>query len=269
MSAEPGFDRARFAAALTTRVLGRALILCDEAGSTNDVAWEAMAAGGADGTTVIAERQPAGRGRAGRRWHLTPDRGLALSVALSPMSDRRETALLPLAAGLALAEALESLGAAPELKWPNDVLIRGRKLAGILAESRRLPGRGDTVVVGVGINVLDRREDFPAELRERATSLTIESVRATREAVAAAFLAAFERRSDAPETDGRGALIEAWSARAPIWGRPVVAHVPAGEIRGVALRLDSNGGLVLRGEDGTEAVVLAGDVMAERFEARS
>jgi BirA family biotin operon repressor/biotin-[acetyl-CoA-carboxylase] ligase len=260
MSAEPGFDRARFEAALATRALGRSLVLRVEADSTNDVAWEAMASGGADGTTVIAERQPAGRGRAGRRWHLTPGRGLALSVALAPVSGRRETALLPLAAGLALAEALESLGAAPELKWPNDVLIRGAKLAGILAESRRVPGRGDVVVVGVGINVLDTGDDFPGELRPRVTSLAIEGMNTTREAVAAAFLGAFERWCDSLRANGGGPLIETWSARARFWGRPVVVQTPAGELHGVALRLDPDGGLVVRGEDGAETVVLAGDV---------
>jgi BirA family biotin operon repressor/biotin-[acetyl-CoA-carboxylase] ligase len=269
MSAESGFDRARFEAALTTRVLGRALILRDEAGSTNDVTWEAMTADGADGTTVIAERQPAGRGRAGRRWHLTPHRGLALSVALSSRGDRRETALLPLAAGLALAEALESLGADPELKWPNDVLIRGRKLAGILTESRRLPGRGDTVVVGVGVNVLDTREDLPLELREHTTSLAIEGVRTTREAVAAAFLDAFERRCDGLATGAREALLVAWSSRSRVWGRPVVVHAPTAIIRGVAIRLDPDGGLVVRDADGAETVVLAGDVTLERSGARS
>jgi BirA family biotin operon repressor/biotin-[acetyl-CoA-carboxylase] ligase len=269
MSAEPGFDRARFEAALGTRVLGRTLILRDEAGSTNDVAWDACAAGSADGTTVIAERQPAGRGRAGRRWHLTPGRGLALSVALAAPGDRRDTALLPLAAGLALAEALEILGAAPELKWPNDVLIRGRKLAGILTESRRVPGRGDTVVVGVGVNVLDTRADWPPELSEHTTSLTIEGVHATREAVAAAFLGAFERHIEALATGGRAALIEAWSARSRGWGQPVVVHAPAAVIRGVAVRLDPDGGLVVRDAGGAETVVLAGDVTLERTGARS
>jgi BirA family transcriptional regulator, biotin operon repressor / biotin---[acetyl-CoA-carboxylase] ligase len=269
MSAEPGFDRTRFETALATRVLGRTLILRDEAGSTNDAAWEAMTAGSADGTTVIAERQPAGRGRAGRRWHLTPGRGLALSVALPSVGGRRETSLVPLAAGLALAEALESLGATPELKWPNDVLIRGRKLAGILTESRRLPGRGDTIVVGVGVNVLDTREDFPAELGGSVTSLAIESVPATRETVAAAFLDSFERRADLLRAGGRAELIETWTARSRVWGRPVVVNAPAGEVRGVALRLDPDGGLVLRGEDGAETVVLAGDVTTEGSEARA
>src|SRR5690349_11937360 len=119
MSAEPGFDHVAFTAALGTRRLGRTVIVRDQAGSTNDVAWDALAEGRPDGTAVIAEAQLAGRGRAGRRWQMTPGRGLALSVGVHLGCDRRQMGLLPLVAGLALSEALETLGARVDLKWPN------------------------------------------------------------------------------------------------------------------------------------------------------
>src|SRR5262252_9577839 len=137
MSAEP-FDRPRYEARLATRRLGRTLLVRDTAGSTNDLAWDALAEGLPDGVTVIAEAQIEGRGRAGRRWFMAPGRGLALSVALHPGCDRRQAGLLPLVAGLALARALDGLGVAADLKWPNDLLVNGRKLSCILAESRRL-----------------------------------------------------------------------------------------------------------------------------------
>jgi BirA family biotin operon repressor/biotin-[acetyl-CoA-carboxylase] ligase len=263
MSAEARFDRTAFDAALGTRRLGRSLIVRDEAGSTNDVAWDALAEGRPDGTTVIAESQDAGRGRAGRRWVMAPGRGLALSVGVHLGCDRRQAGLLPLTAGLALAEALERLGLAADLKWPNDLLARGRKLSGILAESRRLSPAGDTAVIGVGVNVLERAEDFPGELAATATSLALEGVATTREAVAAAFLTAFETRWDELQEGSRTALLEAWSARSRSWGRAITARTPAGEVRGIALRLDGDGALVLRDASGEEVTVMAGDVMLD------
>jgi BirA family biotin operon repressor/biotin-[acetyl-CoA-carboxylase] ligase len=237
--------------------------------STNDLAWDLLAEGGPDGATVIAETQLAGRGRAGRSWHMAPGRGLAMSVALHLGCDRRQAGLLPLAAGLALAEALELLGREADLKWPNDLLVHGRKLSGILAESRRLPGAGEATVVGVGVNVLERREDFPPELRDHATSLAIEGLDTTREAVAAAFLGAFEPRWDELQEGDRAALLSAWSARSRGWGHAVVARTPTGERRGVALRLDDDGALVIRDAGGDEITVLAGDVTEDGAEARS
>lgn len=269
MSAEVPFDRVSFEAMLGTRRLGRSLMVRAEASSTNDLAWDLLAEGRPDGATVIADAQLAGRGRAGRRWHMAPGRGLAMSVALHLGCDRRQAGLLPLTAGLALAEALERLGGRAELKWPNDLLIHGRKLSGILAESRRLPGSGDATVVGVGVNVLERREDFPPELREGATSLALEGIGATREAVAAGFLNAFEPRWDELQEGSRGALLEAWSARSPWWGRAVVVRTPAGELRGTALRLDADGALVIRDAGGDEVTVLAGDVMHDGLGART
>ena len=123
------FDRARFGARLSTRRLGRTLLARAEAGSTNDEAWDALETGASDGTVVVADVQSRGRGRAGRTWHTAPGKALALSVLLTRGCDRRSLGLLPLAAGLAVAQALEPLGAAPALKWPNDVLLHARDLA--------------------------------------------------------------------------------------------------------------------------------------------
>ncbi|MFI5371551.1 MAG: biotin--[acetyl-CoA-carboxylase] ligase [Candidatus Eisenbacteria bacterium] len=269
MSAEPRFDRAAFEARLGTRRLGRFLMVRDEASSTNDLAWDLLAEGGPDGAAVIAETQLAGRGRAGRRWVMAPGRGLALSVALHLGCDRRQAGLVSMAAGLALAEALEGLGRVADLKWPNDLLLRGRKVSGILAESRRLPLTGDAVVVGIGVNVLERRDDFPPELHDQATSLSLEGLETTREAVAAAFLDAFEPRWDELQEGDRDRLLSAWSARSGGWGRAVVVRTPAGERRGVALRLDDDGALVIRDAGGGEVTVMAGDLAWDEAGARS
>jgi len=259
------FDRARFEARLATRRFGRTLLVRDEAGSTNDLAWDALAEGLPDGVTVIAEAQVAGRGRAGRRWFMAPGRGLALSVALHPGCDRRQTGAIPLVAGLALARALDGFGVVADLKWPNDLLVNGRKLSGILAESRRLATRDgsavDAVVIGAGVNVGERAEDFPDELRATATSLALEGADARREDVAAALLNTLEPLWTELQEGSREAVLDAWRRRAAFWGRPVAAHTPGGTLHGIAHDLDAEGALLLRLDDGRVVPVVAGDVI--------
>lgn len=264
MSAEH-FDRARYQATLSTRTLGRSLLVREEATSTNDVAWEAMAQRAPDGTAVVAERQSAGRGRAGRTWSMAPGKGLALSVALIRGCERDDAGLLPLAAGLALARALERLGVRAELKWPNDLLVRDRKLSGILCESRRLARGNDlrfeeAFVVGVGVNVLEEGDDFPPELRERATSMRQEGSRAGREETAAEFLNAFEPLWITLAEGDRGSIPGAWQERAGFWGRRVTVRDGSGERGGIARRLSAEGGLVLELEDRSEVTVIAADL---------
>ncbi len=258
--ADARFDRARFGAGLATRRLGRTLLVRESAASTNDDAWAALAEGLPDGVAVVADAQTRGRGRAGRAWVHAPGLGLALSVGLHLGCDVRQAGVVPLVAGLAVAEALAGLGIAARLKWPNDVLVDGRKVAGVLCELRRLPAGADAVVIGIGVNVAQAATDFPPELREGATSVAewVPGVRP--EDVAAATLNALEPRWTQLQEGDRAALLEAWSARAAFWGEPVAVRTPAGDVHGVARRLDPDGGLVLRLESGIETTVLAGDV---------
>ncbi len=264
--ADPTFDRAAFLARLTTRRLGRTLVARAAVESTNDVAWEALAAGMPDGTVVVADAQTRGRGRDGRGWHTAPGRGLALSALLHLGCDVGGATTLPLVAGLALAEALEGLGVPARLKWPNDLLLGQRKLAGILVESRRAPHAlrerlpGDVAVVGVGVNVAQRAEDFPPELARLATSLALAGHALAREVVAAAFLSRLEPLWDAHAEGGRAELLERWRARATFWGQPVTVRTPAGPLHGTARTLDEDGALVIALADGGQARVVAGDL---------
>jgi BirA family biotin operon repressor/biotin-[acetyl-CoA-carboxylase] ligase len=237
------------------------MIVRAETGSTNDDAWDAAFAGAADGTVVVADAQLRGRGRAGRSWQTAAGRGLALSVLLRPGCDREAAATAPLVVGLALVRALDAWGVSAELKWPNDVLARGRKLAGVLCESRRLADGADAIVAGVGVNVAQRPEDFPVELRDTATSLAIEGHVLERERVAAAILNALEPLWDELEQGDPSAALDAWRARARFWGRTITVRTPGGEITGVATALAADGALVLRSEHGGERRVLAGDVL--------
>lgn len=256
-----GFDRRAFQALLRTRRFGHTLVTREVTSSTNDDVWDALATNMGDGVVVIADRQRSGRGRSGRRWEHGEDLGLALSIGLYLGCDVRQAGLIPLGVGVALAEALARLGAVPRLKWPNDVLLDGRKVAGVLCEMRRLPA-GEAVVIGVGVNVLQSPEDFAPELRETATSLRCAHLPTSIEAVAAEFLAALERWWPEMQEGDREAVLDAWSARAAFWGETITVRTPSGSVTGVAQRLDRDGGLVLRLEGGTEFLVLAGDVEA-------
>jgi len=255
------FDAARFRERLATRRLGQQLVVRAKTESTNDDAWDALGAMG-DGVAVIAFEQSRGRGRAGRGWHQVPGKGLALSVAMPLGCDLRQAGVIPLAAGLATLRAAHALGAtAARLKWPNDVLVHGKKLAGVLCEVRHTP-RGDAAVIGVGMNVLHTRDDFPETLRDSATSLALEGGDAGLADAAAAFLNAMEPLWDEAQEGDRAALLAAWAAQAPHWGEWLRVRTPAGDVEGVAQRLDADGALVLRLASGAETTVLAGDVMA-------
>lgn len=254
------FDRARFRGALRTRWIGHELIARAAVDSTNDVVWEALAAGAPDGTVAVADAQVKGRGREGRTWHTAPGMGVAMSVLLRPGCERHALSVLPLAAGLALLGAFERLGAHGALKWPNDVLLSGRKVSGILCESRRGPDGDDAVVVGCGINVFQTAADFPPAVRDLATSLALEGVAADRETVAAEVLNAFEPLWTLLDQAGTAAIVEAWRARAAFWGRPLTVRTPAGEVSGIARSLADDGALLLETSGGATVRVVAGDV---------
>ncbi len=261
------FDRARFAGRLATRRLGRHLVVRDTVESTNDDAWDALAQGAPDGAVVIAQSQTRGRGRLGRVWITSPGRGLAMSLVLHLGCDPDPLATLPLVAGLALASALDQLGVRDaQLKWPNDLLLGGRKLAGILCERRRGASGLDAAVVGVGVNVAQTLDEFPPELRDVATSLALAGHAVTREDVAAGFLNAFEPLWTEHAEGDRTRAIAAWRARASFWGAVVTVHTPAGPVGGIARSLDDDGALRVETKAGTVVRVIAGDLEIEGME---
>lgn len=254
------FDRARYTARLNTRQAGVRLLVRETTASTNDDAWEAMATLG-DGAAVIALAQTAGRGRAGRSWSHAPGKGLALSVALRLGCDVRQAGVIPLAAGLAVTQAAHALGVkSARLKWPNDVLVGGAKLAGVLCEVRRAPGGGDAVVIGIGLNVAHTAADFPAELAGLATSLQMSGAEVTLEDAAAEVLNRLEPLWNELQEGDRGAVLAEWTRWGAHWGQWITVRTPSGPVEGTAVRLDTDGGLVLKLAEGPETIVIAGDV---------
>jgi BirA family biotin operon repressor/biotin-[acetyl-CoA-carboxylase] ligase len=153
----------------------RAVVVHDRIGSTNDEAWRLADLGSPGWTVVAADEQTAGRGRHGRSWLSSAGLGVYASALVRPWDGHRVPGRFTLAAAVAAAEACSAAGVRDEIEWPNDVVVRGLKLAGVLAESRSAGPLADAFVIGVGCNVHHRERDFPAELRTSATSLAIES----------------------------------------------------------------------------------------------
>ncbi|HEY7287811.1 MAG TPA: biotin--[acetyl-CoA-carboxylase] ligase [Vicinamibacterales bacterium] len=226
--------------------------------STNDHALDVAT----EGAVVVADSQTAGRGRRGHSWFSPLGSGLYVSVVLAPGRARvdaaRATKLLTLGAGLAIAEGIESAtGLNADLKWPNDVYVGRRKLAGILAEACGSPA--NVVVVGYGINV--QPAAYPPELRDRATSVESELGRPVdRSLVLAETLAAMASRY-ADLLDGRyDAILDAWKRRAPsAIGTRVSWTTAQTSMSGVTAGIDSDGALIVETGGGTERII-AGEV---------
>lgn len=153
-------------------VVGSEIVVVEETSSTNDLAWEAEARGAPEGFVIFAERQTAGRGQYGRRWESAPSQGLWFSVLLRPRITLNESArLTSLLAGATAATIIEGTGCTASIKTPNDIYAAGRKIAGVLVEGRTSSDGRYVAVAGVGVNVNQTPEDFPAELRPTAGSL--------------------------------------------------------------------------------------------------
>ncbi len=249
---------------LNTHDLGQVLHWYEEIGSTSDRAKELADDGAEHGEVVIAEAQTAGRGRRGRVWISPPRRNLYFSVILRPDLPPARAPELTLVASLAICDALRQAGVAAGIKWPNDVLASGRKIAGVLTELAAEPDRVHWVVLGAGVNVNARREDFPEELRDEATSVLIERGQtAPRALLAAACFTALEDWIDRHAEEGFGPIRDAWRERSVTLGREVLVTEAGRELRGVAEDIDATGALLVRGPAGLERV-LAGDVTLVR-----
>ena len=242
------------------------ILFYDEIGSTNDVAAALAASGSSEHAVVIADMQTAGRGRRGRRWFSPPGSGLYVSAVLAPHRSTdpvRATSLLTLAAGVALAEAIQSsTGLVPDIKWPNDLLVARRKLGGILAEGVSIPGSDShllRVVLGFGINV--NPAAYPSELRTAATSLETElGRRIDRAIVCAECLIALRRRYEDLLAGRFDAILDDWRRRAPgSRGARVRWDDATGTQRGISAGIDESGALLVQSDDTLHRLV-AGEV---------
>ena len=252
----------RILSRLTGDIIGRQLTVLQEIASTNDAVMAAGQEGRSEGFAVLADRQAHGRGRLGRTWASLPRVGIYTSVLLRPPVPTHQAPLLTLMAGLAVAEAIWAVARIrPGLKWPNDVLLQGRKVAGILTEMASVGLRVSHASLGIGINVHHGREDFPAEMQASATSLRLATGRELdRGELAAALYDALDRWYAVFSSGDRAGILLAAREQSATLGRDVTVESGTNHWQGVALDLDADGALLVRGEDGAVRRVLADDV---------
>ena len=254
------------ALASENKVVGRDIRVFEETNSTNDIVEKLARDGVKEGVVVFAESQSKGRGRLGRRWLSPPRRGLWFSVLLRPDLRPQAATQLTVAAATALVRAIrEQTGLVPEIKWPNDILIRGRKVAGVLTELAAELDHVKHVTLGIGVDVNLAATEFPADLRKCATSLKMECGRqVNRVDLAAALLRELDRDYARIRAGKFDAVADEWQEHCATLGRRVTIHVGLRALQGHAEALDDDGALLLRTEHGRLERIIGGDVTLEK-----
>jgi BirA family biotin operon repressor/biotin-[acetyl-CoA-carboxylase] ligase len=249
---------------LSTDRFGHAMRGFEEVDSTNERAAQWAKEGAPEGAVVLTEYQTAGRGRHGRAWSADKGRNLLFSVVLRPSLDPDRLSLITVAAGVAIAETLDNFVSPHRstLKWPNDILLEGRKTCGMLLESS-IANPQTVVILGVGLNV--NQTDFPDALADTATSLRLTTGRPVpRAELLARLLSASEQRYDAVQGSGANAVRAAFEERLASLHEPTTLRVPETDqaLTGTVEGITETGALRLRTADGT-TTVHAGDVTTQ------
>lgn len=249
-----------------TKIIGRDIHVFEQTTSTNDVIEKLARDGVREGVVVFAESQTRGRGRLGRKWISPARKGLWFSILLRPNLRPQEITQLTVATATALRRAIVSqTRLQPEIKWPNDMLINGKKVAGILTEMSAELDRVRHVIPGIGVDVNQDASEFPAELRKIATSLKIEAGEAiSRPALATAVLEEFDKDYSRICSGKFSEIAEEWVAHCATIGQDVTVHIGDRKIRGRAESLDDDGALILRTEHGRLQRITGGDVTIEK-----
>jgi BirA family biotin operon repressor/biotin-[acetyl-CoA-carboxylase] ligase len=259
-----GVRLGELAGRLRTRVLGRPARHLEETDSTNRAAERWAAEGAPEGALVVAEHQVGGRGRLGRAWFDLPGRSLLFSLVLRPPLAAPRAPPLTFVAAVGLAETLARWvpSGEIEIKWPNDLLLGGRKAAGILLEMRAEGQAVQHVILGIGVNVEGSMAEFPAEFRPRSTTVAAHAEHPpSRLEFLCGFLEAFEQRYEEFLDSGLEGLLPQWNRWFRMAGEQVRVLSPRGRVEGRALGLGATGSLVVDPGDGqTPVEIFAGDV---------
>lgn len=244
------------------RVIGREIRVFSKTTSTSDFVSRLGQNGTPEGIVIFAESQTKGRGRLGRTWVSPARKGLWFSVLLRPQVSFQSATRLTVVAATALARAIQGqTGIVPTIKWPNDILIRGRKVSGILTE---IDGEVEMVryaVVGIGINVNILEEEFPEELRHRVTSLQIEAGQpVNRSDLAVAILTELDRDYARVQSGRFEEVADEWRQRCGTLGQQVTVRSGSRTVQGRAESIDSDGALLIRTQHGRLERIVGGDV---------
>lgn len=247
---------------LDTRIVGRELVFFDLTDSTNSRARELGDGGHPEGTVVIADQQTLGKGRLGRQWVSPPGVNLYASLLLRPPILPYDGPQLTFISAVAVAWAIrDSSGLAPTVKWPNDILLRGKKVAGLLNEMNAETEGVRYIILGIGVNLNMAASQFPADLRYPATSVALETGASVSRLAFTRIL--FRHLDDLYLTylkEGFAPVIKAWEGLCDLVGRQVEVDCQSRILRGTVTGLDSDGALLVRSAGGVEERILAGDV---------
>ena len=254
-------SEAELLSCLKTEWAGGRTVYFDATDSTNIQARRLAEAHAPHGTLVVSDRQDGGKGRRGRSWASPSGVGIWMSLILRPEIAPSSASMLTLAAALAVREGIrEETGLSPLIKWPNDLVLNGKKICGILTEMSTELMEIQYVITGIGINVNQR--EFPPEIRDTATSLSLEAGRSfRRSSLIAAILKAFEKDYTAfLKTGDLSLLLEEYNACLVNRGKEVCILDPSGEYRAVAEGIDESGSLLVTLPDGTRREIISGEV---------
>ena len=248
---------------LATRRLGTKLHYFSEIDSTNTYARRLAEQGAGEGAVIIAEAQTRGRGRLGRRWVSPPFVNLYFSVILRPQLSPVHAPQLTLMAAVALTDTItQFLPTPPIIKWPNDILVGGKKLAGVLAESSCDAERIEFVILGIGVNLNYPIASMPEVIRERATSIvTLTQKNVSREAFVRRLIQDLDRCYGELEEVGFESLATRWEARFGLREKKVRVEMTDRIMIGTAQGIDRDGALILEDERGDSQRIVAGDVI--------
>jgi len=247
---------------LKTKWMGKRIHHFQTIPSTNTEAYQLALRGAPEGEIVIAESQEKGRGRLGRHWVSPPFLNLYLSVILRPEIPPSQASLITLMAAVAVAEAIERFsGLHPVIKWPNDILVENRKVAGLLNEIHSETDRIHFVILGIGVNLNMEKELLPKEIRGLATSLKMETGKSvSRKEFVPCLLGALEKCYTLFLREGGKPVLDAWREKARLKGKPVKVTSFGETLLGRAVDIDAEGRLILETEKGERKRIVAGDV---------
>jgi len=253
---------------VTTNILGRNLKFYHEVDSTSNVLKKLAADNAPEGTVVISDIQTAGRGRRGRTWMSAPGLGIWMSVLLKPNLHPSQVQTLTLASSVAVIRALESLDIEiPGIKWPNDILIGGKKVCGILTELSAEAEKVEWVVIGIGLNVNHDHDDFPNDIKDIATSLRLSGRTQepfNRSEIAAGIINELEAVYMEFLEKGPGWVAEEWKKRNVTLGKRVELVSQTGVTEAEAVDITPDGRLIVRYDDGRNGEVLSGEISLRR-----
>jgi len=247
---------------LKTEVLGKNIYYEEEVTSTQKIAHRLAYDGVQEGALVVAELQTAGRGRLDRTWYSPKGTGIWMSLILRPPIPPQKAPQLTLLAAVAIVQAIQEVtGIVPDIKWPNDILINGKKCVGILTELQAEPDQVQSVIMGMGINVNHTKDQFPEELQSIATSLAIEKgEQINRARLIQEILLKIETLYRQYLKHGFRPIKLLWEGYAVSIGKEITARTLHGSVRGKALGITEEGVLVLETQDGTIHHIHSADI---------